>query len=45
MKSRVLWQISVSIGRDAEDAVADLVQRVFELTPSVYRRGKTEQLL
>src|SRR5262245_10406542 len=40
MKSRALWQISVSIGRDAEDAVADLVQRVFELTPSIYRREK-----
>src|SRR5215510_14363688 len=38
MKSRALWQISVSIGRDAEDAVADLLQRVFELTPSIYRR-------
>jgi len=41
MKSNALWQISISTSADAEEAVADLAQGLFGLTPAIYHGEET----
>src|SRR5947208_833903 len=41
MKSNALWQISISTSTEAEEAVADLAQGLFGLTPAIYHSEET----
>jgi ribosomal protein L11 methyltransferase len=41
MNPRPLWQITVTVAVEAEDAVSEMMERVFALPPSVYAREGT----
>ncbi|PYI80812.1 MAG: hypothetical protein DME26_20890, partial [Verrucomicrobia bacterium] len=45
MNARALRQISISSTPEAEEAVVELVQRVFGLTPSIYRQEESDEIV